>query len=224
MAGRRPRLGSCRKKTAASHANPRPTTAPVSAPPQLSTKRRAGRMSTKRRADPTSDPAATPSRTAPASAPIRLASVESPGTTCGASHEPRKAPMATPTIERIWAARPRKKPCAAINTTHATSRTSAIVTDSLYSDDEVDQAARHDDRLADLLAVQMALHARKLLGTRDELVLGQVDRDLDATAHATVDLDDQLERLLLEQRGVRLRPRRRPQTLMAEALPQLLGD
>src|SRR5438067_13774399 len=85
-------------------------------------------------------------------------------------------------------------------------------------DDEVHELARHDDRLPDLLAVQMRLHLRRLLRARDELVLGRVGGHLDAIADATVHLDDELEGLPLELRRVSDWPPPLPQPRMAQAL------
>ena len=60
----------------------------------------------------------------------------------------------------------------------------------------------------DLLAVEVRCDARELLRARDELVLGEAGRHLHAAADTAVHLDDELEGLALEERGVGLGPRR----------------
>src|SRR5439155_15572014 len=70
------------------------------------------------------------------------------------------------------------------------------------SHDEVHELARHDDRLADLLAVELGLNAGRRLRPLDQLGLGEIGRDLDTVANPAVDLDHELERLALEQRLV----------------------
>src|SRR5438067_6488214 len=89
---------------------------------------------------------------------------------------------------------------------------------------DVDELARHDDRLPDRRPVQMRLHLGRRRGPRDELFLGQADVDLEPVAHLAVHLDDELERLALQLRLVRLRPGLLPQPLVAEPLPELLRD
>ena len=53
--------------------------------------------------------------------------------------------------------------------------------------------------------------------------LGEADRHLDLVAHPAVHLDDELERVALEQSRVGLGPGLLPQALTAEPLPELLG-
>src|SRR2546421_4791450 len=83
-------------------------------------------------------------------------------------------------------------------------------------DDEVDELARDDDRLARLAAVQVAPHALALARTRYELVLAQACVHLEPVAHLAVDLDDELERLPHELRLVGLRPRPLPEALVTQ--------
>jgi hypothetical protein len=87
------------------------------------------------------------------------------------------------------------------------------------ADDEVDELSRDDNRLADLLAVQVRLHARGGLGQLDQLAFGRVDRDLHAVAYLPVHLNHELERVALEQHRVGLRPRLFPQPLVPETPP-----
>ena len=87
-------------------------------------------------------------------------------------------------------------------------------------DDQVDELARDDDLLADLLAVHVGAHARELLRARDQLGLGEPDRHLDLVPHPPVHLHDQLERLALEQGRVGLRPGLRPTGARARAAPR----
>src|SRR5437764_7716594 len=54
------------------------------------------------------------------------------------------------------------------------------------ADDQVDELARHDDRLPDLAAVEVSLHLRRLLRTRDQLLFRQVGRHLEPVAHLSV--------------------------------------
>ena len=70
----------------------------------------------------------------------------------------------------------------------------------------------------------MRLHLRRGFRPRDELLLRQVGRNLEAVAHLSVHLDDELERVLLEHGRIGLRPGLQPQPLVSEPLPQLLRD
>src|SRR5690349_22587920 len=93
----------------------------------------------------------------------------------------------------------------------------------VFSDDDVDELVRHDDHTP-LLAVQVR---SDLLGgsrERDQLLLGESRRRLHAVAHLPVHLQDELDRLPLQHRGICLRPRLLPQPLVPERDPQLLGD
>src|SRR6266516_911022 len=90
------------------------------------------------------------------------------------------------------------------------------------SDDEVDELARHDDRLAYLFAVQLSLDAGRGLRPLDQLGLGQLGRDLEAVTNLAVDLNHQLEGVVLEQGLVGDGPRLLPHSLLAEPLPELL--
>ena len=84
-------------------------------------------------------------------------------------------------------------------------------------DDQVDELPRHDDRLPDLLAVQVRLHLRRGLRPLDQLLLGLAHRRLHPVAHAAVHLQHQLEGLALQQRLVGDRPRLLPQPLVPRA-------
>src|SRR5205823_6382253 len=92
------------------------------------------------------------------------------------------------------------------------------VADLIY--DEVDELARHDDRLPDPLAVHVRLHPRRRQSPLDELLLGRARGNLDAVAHLAVHLDHELERLALQQPLVGDRPGRLPQARVAQDAPQ----
>src|SRR5262245_35996116 len=93
--------------------------------------------------------------------------------------------------------------------------------ETVSANNEVDELARHDDRLSDLASVQLRLHLWRLLRPRYELLLGQVGRHFHPVAHLPVHLHDELERLALKQRGVCDRPRLLPEIRVPETLPQL---
>src|SRR3954454_8784598 len=111
----------------------------------------------------------------------------------------------------------------AATSTSSTSRSTPGFADPL-ADDEVDELARDDDRLADLLAVELCLHLLGRESQLDELLVGEVDRDLEAVAQLAVHLHDELERRASEEPLARDGPRRLPETLVPELEPQLLGQ
>ena len=84
------------------------------------------------------------------------------------------------------------------------------------ADNQVHELPGDDDLLADLLAVQKLLNPRRGLRLRDQLFLRGIGRDLDPVTNTPVDLDHELERLALEQRRIRLRPRMLPQPLVPQ--------
>src|SRR3954469_14543958 len=84
--------------------------------------------------------------------------------------------------------------------------------------DDVDQLARHDDLLEHVLAVDVRLHVGLLAGQREQLVLGRARRGVDAIAHLAVDLDDQHERVGVQERLVGRRPRLLPHAPPGQAL------
>src|SRR3954463_12065754 len=73
--------------------------------------------------------------------------------------------------------------------------------------DQVHELPRDDDRLAELEPVEMCQHTGRRLRAGDELLLGRAGLHLEAVAHLSVDLDDELERVALELRRIGLRPR-----------------
>src|SRR5436190_13055921 len=91
-------------------------------------------------------------------------------------------------------------------------------------DDEVDELAGDDDRLARLRAVEERRDALGAARERDELFLAQRRVRLEAVAHLAVHLDDELERVAHELRLVGFGPRLLPQPLVAEDAPQLFRD
>src|SRR6185369_8542763 len=91
-------------------------------------------------------------------------------------------------------------------------------------DDQVHEPSGDDDGFLHLFAVEVSGDPGKLLGARDELVVVKPGRHLDPAAHAAVHLDDELEGLALEESGIGLGPLRAPEPLVAESLPELLGD
>src|SRR3954469_19769038 len=88
------------------------------------------------------------------------------------------------------------------------------------ADDEVDELARHDDDLDDLLAVDLRLQARRAR-ERLELLARRSRRGLYAVAPLAVDLHDQLDRVALEHRRVRVGPRLLPHALARQRLVDL---
>src|SRR5919204_3461979 len=139
---------------------------------------------------------------------------------------PRETTPRTTTAATTICSRVRRK----LRTTKRVSpaKTHACVTDSCRlrssAHDEIHEPARHDDRLPDLPAVEMHLHLRRCLGAGYQFVLRQVRRHMHAIADLAVDLDDELERLVDEHRGIGLRPRRLPKPFVAEPSPELFRD
>src|SRR4029453_5794026 len=91
-------------------------------------------------------------------------------------------------------------------------------------DDEIDESPGDDDRVLQLLAVDVRGNARKLSFARDKLVLIEAGGHLHLAADAAVHLDDELEGLALEVSRVGLGPRSLPEPLVAQALPELFRD
>ena len=144
---------------------------------------------------------------------------------CGATSDPSTAPSASPPSESAWAASPRCAPRMEKAATPSSRRTSTTFTPTGYGasrlDDEVDELARaRRSSLRISLPSTCAATRGSVLRARDELVLGQADRHLDPVAHLAVHLDDELERVPLEQAGIGLRPRAPPTAARGRAAPR----